>query len=184
MKKRTFITLTLLLFATQAHAQMVMEWQSPPGVQSVNSVYVEEISTLPSRSRLDFNGDGFKDIPVFNKLGGQERCFKVVSGKDPNTTWQFPLTGVNFVKGQTKLIGFFDVDDSKGDNLKEAIIANSVLQFELKDVIITSYLTGVVMRFPEQYRLLGIADFDKDNQLDMLMGDTTARRLELWGKGN
>lgn len=184
MKKLTLIVGTLLLFATQTNAQMVMEWQSPPGVQSVNSVYVEEISTLPSRSRLDFDGDGIPDIPVFNRLGGHEPFFRVISGKDPNTTWQFPLTGVNFVQGQTKLIGFFDVDDGNGTE-KEVIVAaksNSVpAGLEAAAVINQS---GLVLQYSESDLLLGIADYDKDNDLEILIGDTSVRRLELWGKGN
>ncbi len=44
---------------------------------------------------------------------------------------------------------------------------------------------GVVKQFDDNYLLLGIADYDNDNDFEMLMGvDTSARVFEIWGKGN
>ncbi len=184
MKKLSFIPITLLLFAAQANAQMVMEWQSSAGMQSANSVYVQEI---PSGSRLDFNGDGFNDIPIFNWLRGDDQ-FGVISGKDPNTTWQFPLPApaehVPTEDLSLNIIGFFDVDNSNGTE-KEVILATKSSGIKVwRDPLVVNQ-SGLVKRFGDQYLLLGIADYDKDNDLEMLGGaDTPTRVLELWGKGN
>ncbi len=182
MKKLTYIPITLLLFAAQANAQMVMEWQSPASIRSANSVYVEEISRLPNQSRLDFNGDGFNDIPIFNRLFSDDQWL-VVSGKDPNRTWQFPLPAGVTENVIVNLIGFFDVDNGNGTE-KEVILATKSSGIKWRDPLVVNQ-SGLVKRFGGQYLLLGIADYDNDNDLEMLSGaDTPTRVLELWGKGN
>ncbi len=183
MKRLTLIVGTLLLFAAQANAQMVMEWQSPENITPATLGLEIELTSTSGGARLDFDGDGIPDIPVFNRLQGDDQ-FGVISGKDPNTTWQFPLTGVNFVKGQTTLIGFFDVDKRNG-KVKEVIVAtksSSVSAAHEAAAVISQ--SGLVKQFGDQYLLLGIADYDNDNDLEMLMGDSSVLVLELWGKGN
>ena len=92
MKRLTLIVGTLLLFAAQANAQMDMEWQSPENITPATLGLEIELTSTSGGARLDFDGDGIPDIPVFNRLQGDDQ-FGVISGKDPNTTWQFPLTG-------------------------------------------------------------------------------------------
>ena len=43
---------------------------------------------------------------------------------------------------------------------------------------------GLIIQYSESDLLLGIADYDKDNDLEILIGDTSVRRRELWGMGN
>ena len=80
MKKLTFITLTLLLFAAQANAQMVMEWQSPENITPATLGLEIELTSTSDGARLDFDGDGIPDIPVFNRLQGDDQ-FGVIAGR-------------------------------------------------------------------------------------------------------
>ena len=182
-KKLTLITITLLLFAVQAHAQMVVEWQSPEGITPATlGLEIDDMANY-GFDRFDFNGDGILDIPVFNRLQGDDQ-FGVISGNDPNTTWQFPLTGVNFVKGQTTLIGFFDVDNANGKE-KEVILATKSSSAQTaREAAAVINQSGLVIQYSESDLLLGIADYDKDNELEILIGDTTVPVFTLWGKGN
>ena len=182
-EKLTLITITLLLFAVQAHAQMVVEWQSPEGITPATLGLEIHQTANYGFDRFDFNGDGIPDIPVFNKLGGHQPFFRVISGNDPNTTWQFPLTGV-FPKVEIHLIGFFDVDNANG-NEKEVILATKSSSAQAaREAATVINQSGLVMQYSESDLLLGIADYDEDNELELLIGDTSARVLKLWGKGN
>ncbi len=181
-KKLTLITITLLLFAVQAHAQMVVEWESAEGITPATlGLEIDDMANYGVK-RFDFNRDGIPDIPVFNRLQGDDQ-FGVISGNDPNTTWQFPLTGV-FPKVEIHLIGFFDVDNANG-NEKEVILAtkSSSLQAAREAAAVINQ-SGLVIQFSESDLLLGIADFEEDDDLELLIGDTSARVLKLWGKGN
>ncbi|MFQ5606072.1 MAG: hypothetical protein ACE5HS_22600, partial [bacterium] len=105
----------------------------------------------------------------------------VISGAAPKTTWQFPMAGVNFVPGQTKLIGFFDLDPGSGQEVIVATKSNNIKVWGDPHVVNQS---GLVKQFGSQYLLLGIADYDKDNDVEMLLADGSVRFLMLWGKGN
>lgn len=177
------IFVAALVLAIPAHAQeLQVEWQGPPGATPISGF----APLKPAEFLMDANGDGIADLVINDEATHQ---LIVVSGADRSTQWTYPLGFDAEVQQQAKQGGLSEEDvlvefvEIVGDGgLKEAVVARRqgnrlIGVLEGGKVNVES---GVVL-FGQQYVLLGIDDYDDDGDVELYLGETEKRVVELWG---
>lgn len=181
MKKLCVLSIFVatLVLAIPAHAQALeLVWQGPPGATPISSF----APLKPAEFLMDANGDGVQDLAMFDKVMRPARLL-IVSGADRSTQWTYP-----FPSG-------FEIDGKGSDLIMVEIVGDG----GLKEAVVTrrqgNRLIGVleggkvrvengVVLFGRQYVLLGIADYDDDGDLELYLGETENRVVEVWGPGD
>ena len=182
MKKLCVLSIIVatLVLAIPAHAQALhMEWQSPAGANPIAGFAPLKPAEFTGRPKLDANGDGTADLAMFDKVMHPARLL-IVSGADRSTQWTYPFPSGFEIDGKGNDLIMAEIVGDGG--LKEAVVARRqgnrlIGVLEGGKVRVED---GVVL-FGQQYVLLGIADYDDDGDIELYLGETEKRVVEVWG---
>ncbi len=185
MKAMYSLITVLVCFISQLSAQqLALEWQGVAGsAPTGNRVIITDVDDM-----TDFNDDGKRDLPVFNK---STMTIPVTSGANSSQKWQYlPPLGISFDMELWKVVGGFRIftdgfESGSTSSLKAMVLAqrSGTRLSGLLDSGKVKYEGGVVV-FNKSYQLVGIDDYDNDNLFELLLYDRNTKRMELWGAGN
>lgn len=170
-KLLSFYTVLVILFtASPVNAQLQVEWEGPANSTSVNTSSV--------LTDWDIDGDGIREICGFTTRDGMT-FLVAVNGANPHEQWEFALPReIASNPNSWTLIGFYPLwDEIQGFNLKEAVFTDDD---DGNTVIIP--LVPPFSHVELGGDLVGIADYDLDNELEVLVFHSDEGTIEMWGR--
>ncbi len=195
MKRMTYFTIVLavwLLAGAAVHSQEAFYLEEriegvrpmPRGLIDTSTgeiVWADEItlSDGSAEASRDFNEDGVDDFFII-KRSGPAPMIKIISGKDRNQRWDVPLPAgwMDASSPYLAFLGAYRVTKFSDDGFSDLVFAGRQNGRLVAPKILT--IKGFMHEFGTEWMLLGIADIDADNILEMVVADPTARVLEYW----
>jgi hypothetical protein len=169
-----WIVPVLMLVGPAAAQPLQLEWEGPPGASPVDGF----APLQPAEFLMDANGDGVRDLTIIACEPGH---LLVRSGADPSTQWVYPLNFEIDCKGSD--VRFYEIVGDGG--LKEAVVS------QRQGNRLIGMLEGGrievengVLAYGQDWVFAGLLDYDGDGALELYVGETEKRVMQLWGMGD